>query len=128
MYIALDGDFVGRKIETLILSENLEELKAYNTFVTKRILDIERFIIGNKGVIYLSGGDNILAFDPDFEQTIGFLTKLNENGNGLIFSVGIGAEVKLAYLALKYAKRAEKSKIVKLTITNDKIKIENYPK
>jgi len=128
MYIALDGDFVGRKIETLILSENLEELKAYNTFVTKRILDIERFIIGNKGVIYLSGGDNILAFDPDFEQTIGFLTKLNENGNGLIFSVGIGAEVKLAYLALKYAKRDEKSKIVKLTITNDKIKIENYPK
>lgn len=121
MYIALDGDFVGRKIETLILAERLDELFEYNMYVTQRVLEIEQFIAQNGGKIYLSGGDNILAYDPKYKETIKYLADLNHNSKDLIFSVGVGEEVNLAYLALKYAKRTPNNKIIKLTIYNNRI-------
>lgn len=121
MYIALDGDSIGRKIEGLILTEKLEDLVRFSQAVDKLIDDISRSILENDGTIYLSGGDNILAFDPRIESTIDRLKMINSNGSGIRFSVGYGESIKLAYLGLKYAKQSNGIGIVKFIVKNGQL-------
>lgn len=126
MYIALDGDFVGRKIETLILAERLDELFMYNQLVSNTILAIEELIKSHDGQIFLCGGDNILAYDEKYTETIDFLSKFNLQSIDLQFSVGYASNVKLSYFALKYAKRYESGKIIHMYINNNEIMIEPH--
>ena len=104
MIISIDGDNIGKRIEGMILTNNLEQLERFSNNVSSAInnfaLNIER--IGGK--CYLCGGDNILAFIPDSAKDEVINTVLNSNENELFFSAGLGSSVLEAYLALKIAK------------------------
>ena len=116
MFIAVDGDDVGRKLELYILDNNINELEdftlsltnRFNWFVTQlyNLIQIE---------IHLVGGDSILAsFEPN-KESIEYLEKLRTDfeKQGLpTISIGIGYTPREAYFALKYAKLYGKNCLV----------------
>lgn len=111
MYIAIDGDSIGKKIEYYILEGKLDELKKFSDNMLKNIENLKRSILKCNGKIYMAGGDNILAFLPDINikhiiKEVVCLRGINS------FSIGYSQEVQGAYLALKYAKVLGNNKII----------------
>jgi len=113
MYLSVDGDNTGKKLESYILNGNLKSLKKYSTKISNLIDKIEKKIVNIGGEVYLSGGDNILAYLPDdkIQYIIDSVTKINKI-NSINFSMGYSSNLKSTYLALKYAKSFSTSKIV----------------
>ena len=111
MYISIDGNDIGKRLEGLILSDNLEELQTFSSRITFLVDTIEKYIIKQGGKCFLSGGDNILAFLPEekVHETVKYVNSLKKEE--ISFSIGIGDDVIDAYLALKYAKSMKKGYI-----------------
>lgn len=126
MFIAIDGDLVGHKIEALILNENLKALSGFNKMVSGAILKIEMLIKGHGGKVFLSGGDNIFAYDPSYSDTVAFICATNKDGNGLRFSVGFGSNIKLAYLALRFAKQSRSGRVAHAFLENNEINVKYH--
>lgn len=101
--MALDGDAVGRKIEHLILLEDLEGLAGYGKSIAQTIGLITSLAIELGGMVYLEGGDNVLI---EVESLDTFLQRFAELQPQFTcsFGMGIGRTVLDAYLALKFAK------------------------
>lgn len=121
MFIAIDGDSVGKQIEHLILNEKLDELLTFSRRIDSMISQIAKKISDYEGEIYLSGGDNILAKIINTNDLFIFLKKINHENGDIQFSVGIGEKISLAYLALKFSKTNQSSKICRATIYNHNI-------
>ena len=111
MYIAIDGNDVGKHLEGLILSGDLEGLHAFSLKITFLINTIEQFIIKQGGKCFLRGGDNILAYimQDKLMVIVKYISTLKTDD--ISFSIGIGNDVIDAYLALKYAKSMKKGYI-----------------
>lgn len=104
IFIAIDGNNIGRKIEYLILDEKLEELQNFSNEISHRVRQISHAIESTGGKIFMSGGDNILA-EISNTQTDFLIDVLKKNQTDrFTFSMGIGNNTKMAYLALKCAK------------------------
>lgn len=102
IYISIDGNGVGKIIEEKILSDNLLPLKEISQKITLQIQYLTEWIEKHGGIVYLSGGDNILAYIH-----IQYLDELINKiyyFKDVAFSIGLGNNPKDAYLALKYAK------------------------
>ena len=103
-FISIDCNNTGRIIESYLLRNDVIGLRAYNLKLNN-IIDIVSSKIENLGgIIYLSGGDNVLALINDdvvFEISL-FIDELSESE--ICFSVGLGSDAVSAYIALKYAK------------------------
>ena len=61
MYIAIDGDSVGIRLQQLILEERLEELKSFSNSIHDTLLSFVRILEKHGAVVYMHGGDNIFA-------------------------------------------------------------------
>ena len=61
MYIAIDGDSVGAKLQQLILEEKLDELKHFSESIRETLFRFAQLLERNGGIIYMNGGDNIFA-------------------------------------------------------------------
>ena len=105
IYVAIDGNDIGRIIEKYLLCENLEELSNFSKDMNGAILNISRFIENNNGMLIMSGGDNILACLPEgiYPELKRYISRYNEN-IAFKFSVGVSKYPLGSYLALKYAK------------------------
>lgn len=122
MYIAIDGDNIGKKLEKYILNENMNKLNEISLYISNRIANIEKLIINFEGQVFMSGGDNILALIPDssindFIAHINNINKLND----IKFSVGYSSQIKSTYFALKYAKSIGAGTITCADIKNNSI-------
>lgn len=126
IYVSIDGDSVGKKIEAYILKNQLEELREFNIKFSDMISKVEAIFEKYDSDIYLRGGDNILAKLPH-ENLPGLIEELKEllRTSQINFSMGVGKSVEACFLALKNAKaihNADKLKIVQFDFT-DKITI-----
>lgn len=123
-FIAIDGDSVGRKIEKLIISNNLDELVEYSRSVDSAVNSIR--VIANHfgGETYLQGGDNLLIEVQNYRV---FVEKFIAMRSGLTtsFSMGIGKSVVESYLALKFAKSAGRGLIILADVTHGKFEYKN---
>jgi len=99
-YFAIDGDDIGRHLETLVVSNNIKEVKLFSTKVKHALSILEKLLLENKCEIIFSAGDSILASSKN---------KINIDNIPLIqgkisFSMGVGKSAEQALLALKRAK------------------------
>ena len=114
IYLSLDGIGVGKMLEKYLFQENPEALHRFSQDLTELINEISSFICECGGTVFLSGGDNILAFLP--AESIQRVIDKVDNRKKLIelhFSIGMGSSLTDAYLALKYAKAIGGNPIVK---------------
>ena len=106
--ISIDCNNTGRLIEAYLLRNDMVGLRDYNLKLNDIISIITKRIERCGGIIYLSGGDNILAFvrKENIPEIIHCVNKYTESE--IQFSIGIGTDAVDAYLALKYAKALKK--------------------
>lgn len=116
LYLAIDGDDIGQKITMNYLSNN--ELGLIG-LVSKlhNIVDSIRILLESKGFsIIFSAADGVVATmdaeEVDHENLYMDIAEISRAG-GLTFSVGVGNNLREAYIALMYAKSDGKRKIVK---------------
>ncbi len=110
MYIAIDGNSIGKFIEKLILSNRLAELSEFSNQMNSTIQYLCNAIESRNGNVYMAGGDNILAEiqESHIYEIINIVKEIN-NTNAYKFSVGISENLIDTYLALKYAKSSREN-------------------
>ncbi|MEH2181718.1 mCpol domain-containing protein [Nostoc sp.] len=115
LYIAADGDDVGRKIEFFIVMEQMDPLSDFfNDFQAAMIWFTEKLLKEFNAKIIFSGGDSLLASLIVSELLIDELEKLRiefSNLSHTTISFGIGDSPRQAYFALKLAKASGKNRI-----------------
>ena len=113
IYIAIDGDSIGKIIERYILTSALNELKNFSRDMQEDVFLIGEYIKKNGGNVYMQGGDNILgSIDKSaLVSIIKFIESINHNRQ-YHFSIGLGDSPTYSYLSLKYAKLTQKTPII----------------
>ena len=121
LFLAVDGDKVGSRLEALIVAEDLERAASFSQDVVNAIRKMTELIEQKHGIIVFAGGDNLLAkFDgvesPELAiDELGYiLMRIFLEASNCTMSIGIGYRPRDAFLALKLAKGSDKTKLVHL--------------
>ena len=124
VYLAIDGNHTGKHLERYILLNDMAGLRNFNAAISDMIQRLEIAINSLGGMIYLSGGDNILAqIDSEWLPEIHhILSTLNISGYS--FSMAIADSPQNAYIGLKYAKCAGENNIRVIRTRHGKIHFE----
>lgn len=107
IYLAIDGDDVGREVERLVLSGALDELERFSAALEARISQLSSALCELGGEVKLKGGDSVLAVFSSHVAHAELFTALSPllaPREGVTFSVGLGESPRGAWLALKVAK------------------------
>jgi hypothetical protein len=112
MYISVDGDNIGSRLENLIILEKADELHKFSQDVFLYFEIIKKCLLSCEAEIIFHGGDSILAkiYDASFVPLIDRVfaeSQIYAQGQ-ISVSVGLGDSMLEAYLALKAAKSSGK--------------------
>lgn len=123
MFIAVDGDDIGRSLELYILDNKIAELECFAVSLTRQFEGFSNKLRNHfNAKIHMIGGDSILASCNsnlvDIEQLEKFRIEFSQQGLSTI-SIGIGDTSREAYLALKLAKLRGKNRIITFEEIND---------
>lgn len=123
IYIGIDGDNVGTKIEKSLLENDEINVARVSEEITSSVIKITNYLKIINFKIIFSTGDDILCKGESIEidNLSDFLAEIKNTNT---FSVGIGNTLEKTYVALKYAKSIGKNKIVKYT-ENNKLEVFN---
>ncbi len=113
LYIAVDGDDVGRRLEYYMIINDSTSLTAFSTDFRSSMTWLEdRLIQIFNAKILFSGGDNLLAeisLQNEFANPLSTLhLQFTQKSNNTL-SVGVGSTLREAYFALKIAKASGKN-------------------
>lgn len=111
MYLAVDGDDVGHRLEYLMLINECEAITKFSKTFESAMVWLENKLVHDlSATIIFSGGDNLLACLNDLPaETIEVLrAEFAERANSTL-SVGLGENPRQAYFALKLAKTSGKN-------------------
>jgi len=100
LYFAIDGDDIGRQLETFVVSNDIKSVKAFSNRVKTALTVLENFFRSNKGEIIFSAGDSILASSNNKIEISAIPLIQGE----ISFSMGVGRSGEQALLSLKRAK------------------------
>ena len=105
VYIAIDGDSIGKLLEKYILTEDLVRLSALSAEIQQDVDKLSVLIEEAQGSVIMKGGDNILSLcvSEQIEDVIFVINQIN-SAREYHFSVGVAETAVNAYMALKYAK------------------------
>ncbi|MEZ5038495.1 MAG: mCpol domain-containing protein [Saprospiraceae bacterium] len=112
LYFGLDGDSIGRIIESYLIENNVEELEQFSKKIVKAIEEIKTLVETMDGKVIFCTGDSILFYgeiDPSFGEVIVRIFKEKTNRTA---SVGIGKTTAFTYLGLKLAKSKGGNQVV----------------
>lgn len=104
LYFGLDGDSIGRIVESYLIENNVSELENFSKKIVDAIETIRNKAEAKGGKVIFCTGDSIL-FYGEIEASFGeemvdvFQEKTNRTA-----SVGIGINTANTYLGLKLAK------------------------
>jgi GTP cyclohydrolase III len=114
LFLAADGDDVGRKIEFLIVTNQMEMLSEFFcSFQSAMFWLSEKLKDEFDAKIIFNGGDNLLADLQVNEEQLEELENLRvefSNRSNATLSFGIGINPRQAYFALKLAKASGKDR------------------
>jgi len=116
MYIALDGDNIGSKVEIAALSNDPKQTYA----ISKQIRDISAAttefvndLSNNNAEIILFGGDSLsFILDKKLLNQVDLIRQFYNEKSGFTVTIGIGDTVAQASRALLYGKLTGKNKTV----------------
>jgi hypothetical protein len=106
VYLGIDGDRIGTKIEGLVIMGDLEAVTDLSERIKLALNKVEEIILssGQRSRVIFSAGDSILA-EMEFDRELcEGLIELFAEISGCTASAGIGRTPADAYLALKLAK------------------------
>lgn len=123
IYIGIDGDDVGTKIEKSLLENDEINVARISKEITSSINKTTNYLKVLNFEIIFSAGDDILCKGEaiEIDDLSNYLAEIKNTNT---FSVGIGNTLEKTYVALKYAKSIGKNKIVKYT-ENNKLEVFN---
>lgn len=105
MYIAIDGDFIGARLQQLILEGKLDELKCFSESIKEALLRFAQLLEENGGIIYMNGGDNIFAeCTRSCAQIVAEYVRAENEKNLIHFSLAVAENTQDAYIGLNYSK------------------------
>ena len=119
LFMSIDGNNIGKRLEQYILSERFDELKSFSDRVSTSVSDLSRFVFEIGGKVLMSGGDNLLATVPRNECCSLKCFFDGIQSRDLSFSMGIGHNARASFLALKYAKATEAACVVYEDVFSD---------
>lgn len=113
-FLAADGDDIGRKIELLIVTNQIDVLSEFfKDFQSSMFWLSEKLKNDFDATIIFNGGDNVLAKIQIEEIQIKKIENLRNNffnRSKATLSFGIGLSPRQAYFALKLAKASGKNR------------------
>jgi hypothetical protein len=125
IYIILDGDDIGLKIEKSFLENDEISLKQINNDIKEIVEVISLHLVKEGFEIIFSGADGIIGKGNDIH--IGrFSEFVKKKCLPYTFSIGLGDNLKSSFLALRYAKSIGKNVIVVDSKKNDKFEILRF--
>ncbi len=108
MYIAIDGDSVGTRLQQLILEEKLEELRCFSNSVKDTLFRFVQVLEKHGGIVYMDGGDNVFAeCNRECAQIVAEYVSVENKRNRICYSLAIGENTQDTYIGLKYAKSSK---------------------
>ncbi len=117
MFLAFDGDKVGRKLENLLIENDELQIVQFANFVSESLKKLEDELKKYGCKIIFASGDSILA-----KTTLKFNpTKINRMFGDITFSLGIGETPLEAMLALKKAKSNGNAKYCYFSLKDNKL-------
>lgn len=116
VYISVDGDDVGRRLEYFILLNQLEELREFSHIYEQRMQWLlDNIITQLDANIIFAAADSVLAYcysrQDIFEKLQEIHAHFFTDQVGITISVGVGSTPREAYLALKLAKLSGKNSV-----------------
>lgn len=106
IYYAIDGDDIGRRLEFLVVSNKIEEVKLFSEEVNNALTHVKKFLVDHDCKIIFAAGDSILATSAKQLS----LKNVPLIQGQISFSMGVGKSSEQALLALKKAKALGKSR------------------
>lgn len=108
MYIAIDGDSVGTRLQQLILEEKLEELKCFSNLIKDTLFRFDQILEKYGSNVYMNGGDNIFAeCTRECAQIMAEYVSNENKRSQICYSLAIGENTQDTYIGLKYAKSSK---------------------
>lgn len=105
MYIAIDGNSVGARLQQLILEEKLDELTQFSHSIKDTLSRFAQIIETHGGIVYMNGGDNLFAAcTRECAQIIAEYVAMENQKNPVCYSLAVGEHTQDTYIGLKYAK------------------------
>ena len=115
LFLLGDADNVRKKMQGLLLSGNLDALKALSSALSRHVAELSSLIENSFAAdIVFCGGDELLArveYDKFNEGRLRELTAGFKEKTGITISFGVGRSVEEAFTNLSRAKSAEPGSI-----------------
>ena len=113
LYVAIDGDDVGHRLEYLVLMNERKAIRTFSSIFKGAMHWLETELVKNFSAdIIFSGGDNLLTCLPPESMSLEILEDIRsefaKRADSTI-SVGLGDSPRQAYFALKLAKTSGKN-------------------
>lgn len=111
IYLAVDGDDVGHRLEYLMLMNEREAITKFSKTFLEAMIWLENKLVKDfDALIVFTGGDNLLASLNDLPtEVIEALRSEFAKRSNTTLSIGLGENPRQAYFALKLAKTSGKN-------------------
>ena len=121
MFISIDGDNIGKKLEKFIFLGDIHGLNKFSCTISTKVQSLSTLITELGGEVHIAAGDNLLASISEHSSDKVLLSVKKINTQEFAFSVGFSQDIKACYLALKYAKTLGSRHFVQATLNGQKI-------
>lgn len=115
-YVLGDGNHIRERIESYLLSNDLESVSKFSQSLTTAITEIKELAISSMNAqVILAGGDDILLSVSREKYRKELIQKLQQAflaTTGITISFGVGNTIEAAYINLRRAKASKGDKIV----------------
>jgi len=103
-YIGLDGDSIGREIESYLIQNDVNNLMKFSDLIVSALEVIQTSALEKEAKIIFCTGDSILIYGDLGIEFGNEIVKIFQKETGKTASVGVGDNLAKAYLGLKLAK------------------------
>lgn len=113
IYVAIDGDDIGRKLASSYLANRVDNLKATKDLIDLKTKEISDFLSSLGYDVFFCAADGVTGvLKADQIDTFSLYQGIeNIGGSEISFSVGVGKSLRESYVALLYAKSTGKARV-----------------
>lgn len=113
IYVAIDGDDIGRKLASCYLTNRVDNLKATKDLIDLKTQRISHLLSSLGYEVFFCAADGVTGALKADQINAGSLYQeiANIAGEELAFSVGVGKSLRESYVALLYAKSTGKARV-----------------